>query len=179
MDTIEPPVVTLPVGSRRITVDTGELLVPLIALVACIIYYVDTRGLPDQSLLYAEPLLYTTAALAVVTMAGHAVSITDRAGTDRAGGTEPRTDESDGAADDGTVGGEYFTLRSAIGLAVLTAGYVAGLGVTTFIVSTVAFLALALYMFGERNPATIVVYSVGITCVVWLVFVEWLLVPLP
>lgn len=179
MSTIDPPVVTLPVSDRQVRIDTGELLFPVIVLVFCGVYYVDTRGLPDRSLLYAEPLLYITTTLAVITVFGHAVSITDRneaAGThDSEAGIEEAETTTDGTED----GEGVFTVRSAAGLVVLTAGYIAGIGLIGFLASTIAFLGLTLYLFGERNPVVLVVYAVGFALVVWIVFAQWLRVPLP
>lgn len=75
MSGITPPVVTLSAGSRTVDIDTGELLFPGLVLAFCLVYYWDTHALPDLSMLYAGPLLYTTAALAVVTLLGQAVSV--------------------------------------------------------------------------------------------------------
>lgn len=183
MSAIDPPVFTLPISDRQVTIDTGELLFPAIVLAFCSVYYIDTRGLPDRSLLYAEPLLYITAALAVITVFGHAVSIADREGTgeppDAGSGPGSGADERGETWTEGMGDGEeHFGLPNAVGLVVLTLGYVIGIGVLGFLSSTIAFLALTLYMFGERNPIVILVYAVGFALVVWIVFVQWLRVPL-
>lgn len=232
MSRLEPPTVTLPLGRRAVRVDTGELLFPGIALVFCVLYYADTRGLPEQSLLYAEPLLYATAILAVTTMVSHGFVIEERehqgppssAGGDETPGgpggdgpgdhTGDRTTAVDGATDpdglsldessrvdspevmstakttqpDATAAveeereqgaGGRFDLRTASGLTVLSVGYILSLYVTTFVVSSMLFLAASLYLFGERRPLRILAYSVGFTLLVWGVFVQWLMVPLP
>nr|WP_241431364.1 tripartite tricarboxylate transporter TctB family protein [Natronococcus amylolyticus] len=47
-----------------------------------------------------------------------------------------------------------------------------------FLATTVAFLAATLYLFGERNPLALAGYSLGFAIGVWLVFVQWLMIPL-
>lgn len=240
MTGLQPPTVTLPLGERKVRIDTGELLFPAIALVFCLAYYIDTRGLPDQSLMYAEPLLYVTVVLAVTTMLSYGITIDsggeleresadsdsadDESGTDDASEKKPTADHTEErrTATDGTteangepldesivtdspdamstaetipqpeitegpevdedvepeVSGD-FTLRSSIGLAILSGGYILLLYVTSFVVSSILFLAAALYLLGERRPLRIVAYSVGFTLLVWGVFIQWLLVPLP
>jgi len=200
--------VTLPTVRLRnhqfgVRIDTGELLFPVVVLVFCAAYYVQTRGLPAESMLYAGPLLYATAILAVVTIFGHAVSIdTDGDGDHGQPSSEsaravvwgaksavaeqehPREDgaskeieksETDTAVEDTS----NFGVRSAIGLVVLSTGYISSLYVAPFVIGTVVFLAATGYVFGERDYLRIVSYSAGLTLVLWLVFVNWLQVPLP
>lgn len=190
---ITPPVVTLSAGSRTIEVDTGELLFPALVLAFCLVYYWDTHALPDLSMLYAGPLLYTTAALAVVTLLGQAVSIDDRAGehslgeggigeagTESAGpGADPGTEHGAGIGDDAEPSsGPHFTVRNAALLALATGAYIVAIDPIGFLPTTIAYLALALLLFGERSPLRLAAYSIGFALVVWLVFVQWLMVPL-
>jgi hypothetical protein len=203
--------ITLPTVRIRnprfgIRIDTGELLFPAIVLLFCSAYYAETRGLPAESMLYAEPLLYVTASLAVITMFGHAVSVDMGADGGReqplsdstksviwgiesavAEREHPRKDEaatgSDGDETDAnakeTDTGSYFGVRPAIGLVVLSTGYVFSLYLVPFVFGTASFLAAAVYLFGERGRFRILGYSVGITLLLWLVFINWLQVPLP
>ena len=74
----------------------------------------------------------------------------------------------------------FFNTRTATGLAVLSLFYVALLYVeVSFVIVTVVFLVVSLYMFGERNPIWLIGYSAGFTLVIWAVFINWLNVPLP
>ena len=172
------PVVTVPAGSRTIDIDTGELLFPGLVLAFCLYYFLDTRGLPDLSMLYAGPLLYTTAALAVVTLVQQAITIDDRSGPRESGDDR----ETAGATADPAAGAvpddPNFTVRNAALLVALTAAYILVLEPLGFLTATVGFLALTLYLFGERNPVTLIVYSIGFAFVLWFVFVHWLRVPL-
>ncbi|MFU8867020.1 tripartite tricarboxylate transporter TctB family protein [Natronococcus sp.] len=184
MTRITPPTVTMSTGSRTLEVDTGELLFPGLVLAFCLFYYWDTRALPELSMLYAGPLLYTTIALAVVTVAVQAVSVgtSDELGDsgpdDGDGGVESAAaafdPDSDPEADEEAV----FTVRSAAVLIVLTAGYIVALEPIGFLAATVAFLAATLYLFGERNPLALAGYPLGFAIGVWLVFVQWLMIPL-
>lgn len=177
MTGITPPVVTVAAGSRTVEIDTGELLFPGLVLAFCLFYYWDTRALPELSMLYAGPLLYATIALALVTAAVQAVSVdggdgsSDERVESAAAAFDPDTDA--GPDDEGT-----FTVRSAALLVALTAGYVLALESIGFLTATVAFLAAALYLFGERNPLALAGYSLGFAVGVWLVFVQWLMIPL-
>lgn len=165
MSGITPPVVTLSAGSRTVDIDTGELLFPGLVLAFCLVYYWDTHALPDLSMLYAGPLLYTTAALAVVTLLGQAISV------------DESMDERD--PDSRTTSSEpFFSVRSAALLAVATAAYIVALDPIGFLPATIGYLALTLYLFGERSPLRLAVYSIGFAIVVWLVFIQWLMVPL-
>ena len=182
MTRITPPTMTMSTGSRTLEVDTGELLFPGLVLAFCLFYYWDTRALPELSMLYAGPLLYITIALAVVTVAVQAVSVGD--GTDDDGSDDGDTGVESAAAafdpdtdleDDGEA---VFTVRSAAILIALTAGYIIALEPIGFLATTVAFLAATLYLFGERNPLALAGYSLGFAIGVWLVFVQWLMIPL-
>lgn len=204
--------VTLPVlryQSQRfkLRIDTGELLFPGIVLLFCLTYYLETRGLPEESVLYAHPLLYATTFLAIVTIFTHAISIRIATGNDDKQSTEKSTqsvvwgieksvakekhpqESSSGAEPKSntkktTQPGQKeetqsFGIRSAGVLIVLSAAYISSLYLVPFVFATAAFLAGAVYLFGERSVLKIVVYSVGFTLVVWLVFIKLLLVPLP
>lgn len=186
---MRPPTVSLRISNVDLRVDTGELLFPVLVLVFCTGYYMDTRGLPSRSLLYAEPLLYATTLLAVVTIFGQAISVSKRTGRAANGNTgamsrfigwgDPTTADPADETVDQADSPEGFGLSSATGLVMLLTAYIASLYFVPFVVATAGFLAGAIYQFGERNPVRIVAYSVGFTLLVWIVFVDWLLVPLP
>lgn len=183
---MEPPMVSFRISNVNVEIDTGELLFPTIVLLFCVAYYTDTRGLPDRSMMYAEPLLYTTAILAVITIVGQAVSVEQ--GSER----KERGNRSDGFIGWRSIGDqkspdepteenhpEGFGVSSAVGIGVLLIGYILSLYVVPFVVGTAGFLSGSLYVFGERSPMKIAVYSVGFTVVTWAIFIEWLFVPLP
>lgn len=205
---LEEPTVGFRIGGRRIQVDFGEFLFPAIALVFSAAYYVETRDLPEQSLMYAKWVLYATILLAVVTFLRHALSVQSandgleeskdanatktqeepiEGGDFGSGQTEDvdthsivETESAAEAVDAEQEGANnHFTLRTSVGLAVLVAGYIILLNFLTFVISSISFLAIGLYMFGERDPKRLIGYSVGFTLLVWAVFIEWLLVPLP
>ena len=201
-----PDHISLGLGDRQLTVDVGELLFPALVLVVSGLYYVDTRGLPDQSLMYAEPVLYATVLLAIITIAQHAIAIEDRDAqiTDGVGGRVTDVDDRDEPVGSGVAGGTvdaggrdeqvdpatrsdspHFNRRSAAILAVITTGYVtvltqlsAFITDAVFIGLTAAFLGALLALFGERKLSRLVAYSVGFTVLVWAVFIYWLRVPL-
>lgn len=199
---------TITIRNRRfdVRIDTGELLFPAATLVFCGAYYVETRGLPAESMLYAGPLLYATVLLAVITIFGHAVSIDAGRGkgpnrtsteSDRSvvWGVEstiaeqkhPKKDAQLKERDTGEETSEaaaldtesFFNVRSAVGLVFLTAGYVLSLYFVSFVFATAPFLAMTVYLFGERSYFWMVVYSVGFTVLLWSVFINWLQIPLP
>lgn len=207
---LEQSTLTVRFGERQLLVDFGELLFPTIALLFSTTYYIDTRGLPEQSMMYAKWLLYVTVALAIIAVFRHAVSVQSIDTTD--GGSSygaldnealdtPESPQDGAVEEDGLSDGveadsaaaaveeteesggvetnSQFNLRTSIGLAILTAGYILLLNFTSFVIASGLFLAAALYMFGERNPIRLVVYSIGIPLVIWAVFIRWLLVPLP
>jgi putative tricarboxylic transport membrane protein len=179
MTGITPPTVTMSTGSRTLEIDTGELLFPGLVLAFCLFYYWDTRALPELSMLYAGPLLYITIALAVVTVAVQAVSVGDGDGHDDGdGGVESAAAAFDPDTDPEADEEAVFTVRSAAVLIALTVGYIVALEPIGFLAATVAFLAATLYLFGERNPLALAGYSLGFAIGVWLVFVQWLMIPL-
>lgn len=193
---------TFRVGGRQIQIDFGELLFPAIALIFCVAYFIDTRGLPDQSMFYAQWLLYITALLSVITLLTHAVSIHSGCGeshTTVTEGEDTRPDQditddeeldktatetaagaaSEAAEDEEEAKNEHFNPRTAVGLAILSLSYFISLNFAPFIISTILFLAITLYMFGERSRIRMIAYSVGFTLLLWAVFINWLRVPLP
>lgn len=178
MTRITPPTVTMSTGSRTLEVDTGELLFPGLVLAFCLFYYWDTRALPELSMLYAGPLLYITIALAVVTVAVQAFSVDGDDPDDGDGGVESAAAAFDPDTDPEADEEAVFTVRSAAILIVLTAGYIVALEPIGFLAATVAFLAATLYLFGERNPLALAGYPLGFAIGVWLVFVQWLMIPL-
>lgn len=187
-------------------VNTGELLFPVIVLFFCGAYYVQTRGLAAESMLYADPLLYASTILAVITMFGHAVSIkTETDGTPSQPSTEsvrsvvwgvestvaeqehPKKNEipeSEGkiGKTSGSKGSDrksFFNLHASVSLVFLTTGYILSLYIISFVPATALFLTATVYLFGERNLTRIAIYSVGFTSLLWFVFINWLQVPLP
>nr|WP_272494446.1 tripartite tricarboxylate transporter TctB family protein [Natronomonas aquatica] len=184
---MKPPTISVRVSNTNVRIATGELLFPVLVLGFCAAYYIDTRGLPDRSMMYAGPLLYTTVLLAVVTVFKHAVSF-DRQSIKRERGERNESTPFIGwGTDEETATDKLekksrstgFGTSSAVGLAVLLIGYLLSLYVVPFVVGTAGFLGCALYILGERRPARILIYSLGFTILTWGVFVEWLLVPLP
>jgi hypothetical protein len=188
----------------NLRIDTGELLFPVIVFTFCIAYYVETRGLPAESMLYAGPLLYATASLSVITMFGHAISVDTGAGNEPtfsssdshsvvwgvegtvAEKEHPQNDAQPAVSDRSdkqppqgkTDAAPHFNVRSAIGLVVLVAVYIFALYLVPFVFATVPFLAAAVYLFGERDVLRIVVYSIGFALLLRFVFINWLEVPL-
>lgn len=191
---LELPTVTIDIRGTQVYVDVGELLFPMLVLLFCGAYYVDTRALPEDSMLYARPLLYVTVGLAVLTVFGQAVSVS-RERSESAGDKSGIVgvlhgvgsldhDDRDRVPRSGTPESKQesksrFNVVSAGGLVILSAIYILSLYVAPFVVSTTGFLAVSLYLFGERDLTVIIVYSVGFTLLLWIVFIEWLLVPLP
>lgn len=197
-----PDNVSLGLGDRRVTIDVGELLFPVLVLLVCGLYYVDTRGLPDQSMLYAEPVLYITALLAVVTIVQHAISFDDRneqladgIGERPVGATvgdevieepdEPLGDRDEPGESDTASSSPHFNRRSSAALAVITTAYITVItqfsGIVTdavFLGLSAAFLGSLLFLFGERRWTRLVAYSVGFAVLIWGVFVSWLRVPI-
>lgn len=204
---VQLPVLDVSAGGTNIRVDVGELLFPTAAFLFCVAYFLETRGLPDQSLQYADPLLYATALLAVLTGLGHALSITRPSASHEAGSPDDRdammSSDAGGAAGapaeqepslkDGSKKPEdyreipqteesqreHFTVAAASGLVVLTGAYFASLYLVPFVAATPVFLAATVVLFGERRPLNVLVYSGGFTLLLWLTFISWLRVPLP
>ena len=203
---VTPPVLTFSAGERTLEVDTGELLFPGLVLAFCLFYYWDTRALPNLSMLYAGPLLYATTALAVITLVQQAVSIDggrERDGSDletasalpepepnpktesetssdtdpeTRSNTEPET-QSD-TEPKTTATDQIFTVRNAALLVVLTGVYIVALEPISFLVATVGYLAVTLYLFGEESLLSLTLYSIGFAFLLWIVFIQWLQVPL-
>lgn len=196
MTGVTPPVLTLSAGDRTLEIDTGELLFPGLVLAFCLFYYWDTRALPDLSMLYAGPLLYATTALAVITLVQQAVSLDgspDEDGEDLGTATaitdpEPETGSksdpetaSETTADrdaEATATDSIFTVRNAALLVGLTTAYVVALEPVGFLIATAAYLAATLYLFGEESLFVLTFYSIGFSFLLWIVFIQWLRVPL-
>ncbi|AEH37077.1 tripartite tricarboxylate transporter TctB family protein [Halopiger xanaduensis] len=196
MTGVTPPVLTFSAGDRTLEIDTGELLFPGLVLAFCLFYYWDTRALPDLSMLYAGPLLYATTALAVITLVQQAVSldgspdedgdglwtataITDpkpETGTESEPGTASETTADRDA--EATATDSPFTVRNAALLIGLTTAYVVVLEPVGFLIATVAYLAATLYLFGEESLFVLTFYSIGFAFLLWIVFIQWLRVPL-
>lgn len=156
------------IGGHTVAVASGELVFPTLALVFCGIYYVDVRDLPQQSVLYAGPLVLFTAALALAVFVVYAVRI------------DPDMVTSDSTRSDGMVGftgTDDLLIGRALSVLALTVTYLLIMNVQ-FAFATVLFLAACLYALGERNGRVIVAYSIGLTGVLYGVFVLWLEIPL-
>lgn len=193
-----PKHISFDVLSKRITVRLGELLFPGIVLAVVALYYFDTRGLPDQSLLYADPLLYVTTALAVITIAQHGITLGEpdtplvdnidesASGSDTTSSGEktetPETDDEDEDEDDSK---PFFNRKTASLYVVVTTLYIivltsfsSYLTTETFVGATAVFLASVLILFGERRITRLVAYSIGFSLFIWAIFLNWLEVPL-
>lgn len=156
----------LSIGDRTLKIDLKELAFPLVVLAFCGLYYTDTRGLPDRSLLYADPILYGTTLFALAVIAVFAVRIDpDDTGDDRSTGSMT------GFASDS------WQTRTVVTIVLLTGGYLVAIRVQ-FAAATVLFLGGALYALGERDPRILVAYPVVLTAVIYTVFVLWLNIPL-
>lgn len=178
------------VFGREVVVNPGETLLPVVVLIGCGLYYGGTRGLPDQSMVYSGPLLYGTAALAVLTLVQHSFSIGERnSGADYATQQSERrtaasaTDAAEATDEFGTdtkpdADNGHFNRYTAAGLVTLSVVYVFSLGIVGFVLPTVGFLAALVALFGERRPTYIVAYSVVLTALTWAVFIYWLNIPL-
>ena len=190
-------------GGYRIALDPGEALFPSLVALFGAYYYLDTQGLPDRSVLYAQPLLYVTLALAVLVAAVHVVDVepartentaprkggdvrTERDATDREdiGQEEGRAISAVEAVDGDAENGEeradtdrHFNRYTAAGLVVASVAYFQLVQLLGFLLPSVAFCGVVLYMFGERNPLALVGYSVGFSALVYAVFGYWLNVP--
>ncbi|NHN48087.1 tripartite tricarboxylate transporter TctB family protein [Halostella sp. JP-L12] len=186
-----PKQLSYDVFGRTITVKIGELVLPIIAIIASALYYIDTRGLPDQSLIYAEPVLYVTVFLAVITIVQHAISfgedeemMTDGAGeVDVADSVTDRPAEEELFEENEETDSPYFNRKTSTIFVVLTTGYVVALNTLfmsnlVFMGLSAVFLAATLVLFGERRWTRIVAYSAGFAVIVWAVFVSWLKIPL-
>lgn len=144
------------------------MVFPIVVLAFCAVYYMDTRDLPRQSLVYANPVLYATAALALGVLVVFAVRV------------EPDNEDDSPEASTamaGFVSEDNQNVERVLHLCVLTGGYLLALPLS-FVVSTLLFLFAALYVLGERTGWVLVAYPVVITVVVYVVFVLWLNVPL-
>lgn len=181
MNPTVPDSVTIPIGNREIRIDLGELVLPGIVLVFGVLYYFGTRGLPELSMQYSGPLLYITMALAIVTIAEHAIIIgsDERTVEDYRKERQTEREETEGSQ------GEYFNRKSAVGLVVISLVYLVVLtqsqtflGELSFALPTALFLGATLYLFGERRLVYLLVYSIGFALLTWSVFINWLRIPL-
>ncbi|PSP75191.1 tripartite tricarboxylate transporter TctB family protein [Halobacteriales archaeon QS_3_64_16] len=187
-------------GGYRIALDPGEALFPGLVALFGAYYYLDTRGLPGQSVLYAHPLLYVTLALALLVVAFHIVDIepeerddtassesgdsdvkggsTERKGESRAMSAVEAADRDAESRDERTDTDRYFNRHTAAGLVVASVAYFQLVQLLGFLLPSVAFCGVVLYMFGERNFSALVGYSIGFSAVVYAVFGYWLNVPI-
>jgi len=155
-------------GGHTVAVASRELVFPALALVFCGIYYIDVRDLPQQSVLYAGPLVLLTAALALTVFVAYAIRI------------DPDMVKGDSTRMHGMVGfirTDNLLVGRAVSVLALTVTYLFIINVQ-FAFATVLFLAACVYALGERNGRVIVTYSIGLTAVLYGVFVLWLEIPL-
>jgi hypothetical protein len=106
---------------------------------------------------------------------------TETDGTADADTTTDTATEGNGATENGDERADtdqYFNQYTAAGLGVLSLGYYQLVQLLGFLVPSVAFCGIALYMFGERNALSLVGYSVGFSAAVYAVFGYWLNVPI-
>ena len=178
MTDITPPVVNVSAGSRTLEIDTGELMFPGLVLAFCLFYYWDTHTLPDLSMLYAGPLLYMTAALAVVTVFQQAVSVDGSGDRGESGLEIAMVAPAPDTAAETTSDDQIFTVRNAALLVALTTVYIVTLEPIGFLIATTGYLAVTLYLFGEESLFVLTLYSIGFTFLLWFVFIEWLGVPI-
>lgn len=157
----------LTIGDYTIRITVRELVFPLLVLGFCAGYYIDTRSLTRQSMLYAEPVLVITAVLAtaVITMSAVRVESNDVA------------NNRDHVSMVGFSNSKDLYTHRTIYLVTLTAAYLLIMRVA-FIPVTGAFLAATLYVLGERRLWVLAVYATGLTALVSGVFILWLNVPL-
>jgi len=155
-------------GSRSVEIKAWETVFPILALGFSAIYYVDTLNLPEKSMLYARPVLYATAALALSVLAVFAVRINP--------GENDRDSEKIESIAGFTGSGQDNAGKSVIILG-LAVGYVLTIRIQ-FAVATLVFLVAALYVLGERRRWILAAYSLGLTGVVHGIFVLWLHIPL-
>lgn len=192
-----PKRVSFSLLSRHITVKLDELLFPCIVLVTVLLYYLDTRGLPDQSMIYAGPLLYITTILAVITILQHSIKFGKPSGplTDGIGEAEgavvenadeqPSEAENVDEQDEPSDSDSFFTRKNTALFVGVTILYIIGLNflssfltTVTFVGLTAAFLGAVLFLYGERNILALIAYSVVFSVLIWAVFINWLEVPL-
>lgn len=191
-----PECITTEIFDKKIRISLGELLLPGIVLTAVIIYFLETRGLPDRSLTYANPLLYVTAGLAIITIMQHAITSVSHPETVADGVGEIDTPVSEPDAEqpeikdqsvideDNPSSDSNFGRQSAVLYISITLAYVICITVfsrdltsTSFVGLTSVFLGSLLMLFGERRVTRVVVYSVGFSLLIWGVFINWLKVP--
>jgi hypothetical protein len=125
-------------------------------------------------MLYAGPLLYATVAMAIVTVGSQAVSVNRSRVSSKNKKNNSLGSMTGWSSEKGT--NDQIT---ALVISLIVTGYIGSLYVVSFTVATPIFLAGSLYILGERSMVRLTLYSAGFTTVVWLVFVKWLLVPLP
>lgn len=156
------------IGNYVIDVDLFESVFPIVALVFTSLYYYDTRPLPANSMLYADPLVYITGGLSVAALLVFGV----RVNRDGADGNKQETASMVGFA----VGSDQSVKRT-LQILVLISVYVLAIRVQ-FVFATLGFLAAGLYILSERQTWILVAYSVSVTAVVYGVFIYWLNIPI-
>ena len=157
---------TFSIGGYKLEIDLTELIFPFVVLAFCAVYYVDTRGIPDQSLLYAEPVLYATVLLALAVVAVFGVRV-----------NSDETQRSQSASSMSGFTGDQWRSRKALLLLLLTAAHLVGIRLQ-FVLATLLFLGGTLYVLGERTPRILIAYSTTLTAIIYAVFVLWLGMPL-
>lgn len=131
-------------------------------LAALLVWTLQRSGSGTYPLLYSQALLALLLILLTVVLAQEIRS---------ARGPAPE-------GDDGAEGQEIFTGTAVAGILV-TAAYVWGWLVVGHVVSTAGFLFAALLLSGERRPAVILSFVIGLPVFIQLFFVWFLRIPLP
>lgn len=157
---------TLSIRGHRLEINVTELIFPFVVLAFCAVYYVDTRGLPDRSLLYAEPTLYATVLLALAVVAVFGVRI-----------NPDDTQQSKSVSSMSGFTSDGWNSKEVLRVLFLTVAYLIGMRIQ-FILATLLFLGGTLYVLGERTPRILIAYSTVLTAIIYAVFVLWLGIPL-
>lgn len=157
---------TLTLRGHEFKINVKQLIFPFIALIFSGVYYVDTRGLPDRSLLYAEPILYATVLFALAVIVTFGV---------QANTNGPNPSESMSSLTG--ISSDEWRSKKALYIVLLIIAYLVGMRVQ-FALATFLFLGITLYILGEQNKRILVGYSAVLTSVIYAVFVLWLRIPL-
>lgn len=157
------------INTENISVEVNvvELVVPIVVLAFGSYYFIDTRDLPDRSMLYAEPLLFATIIFAILAIFMFGVEIGN--------GERQKSQSTNSMA--GYVRDGAVNYRNPILILLLTIIYLI-LVPFTFEVATFAYLFGALWVLGERNFRVLIVYSGVLSITIFAVFKWWLNIPL-
>ncbi|TKX82256.1 tripartite tricarboxylate transporter TctB family protein [Halorubrum sp. SD626R] len=157
---------TLSFRGHIFKINAKELIFPFLVLIFCGAYYVDTRGLPDRSVLYAEPILYTTVLFALAVIFDFGVQFNPNG-----------TDQGESVSSMTGVTTDKWRSKNALYVILLTSAYLVGMRIQ-FTLATFLFLGGTLYTLGEQNRQVLILYSTVLTAIIYAVFVFWLRIPL-